>query len=145
MRLAESRAHLWLRRLISDQRFRFLVTGGINTAFGLLVFTGLDLALRDVLNYLVVLLFAHVIGVLEAFYLYRQTVFRVRGNLLPDLLRFESVYLVALAVNFALLPLLVEVGGLPVIGSQFLIVGITALFSFFGHKHFSFRRPPVGS
>jgi putative flippase GtrA len=105
------------------------------------VFAALELALRDVLSYLVVLVMAHVIGVLEAFYLYRRTVFRVEGSILRDLARFESVYLLALAVNLVLLPLLVEVGRLPVIASQALIVIITACLSFFGHKHFSFRRP----
>ena len=43
-----------------------------------------------------------------------------------------------------LLPLLVEIAGLPVLVSQFLIVGITSLMSWFGHKHFSFRRPRAG-
>jgi putative flippase GtrA len=118
-----------------------LLTGIVNTGFGLLVFTCLELLLHDVVGYLVVLVVAHVLGVLEAFWLYRRTVFRVEGNVLGDLIRFESVYLVALAVNLVLLPLLVEVGRLPVIGSQALVVLVTAVLSFFGHKHFSFRRP----
>jgi putative flippase GtrA len=134
-----------LLQLRADQRVRFLLTGAVNTGFGLLVFTVLELAIGEVLPYLVVLVVAHVIGVLEAFYLYRRTVFLVRGHVVRDLARFESVYLVALAVNLVLLPLLVEVGRLPVIGSQALIVVVTALISFFGHKHFSFRRPRSGS
>lgn len=133
-------SRIWAR-CRSDERVRFLVTGAVNTGFAVVVFAGLELALRGTVGYLVVLLLTHVLGVLEAFTLYRFTVFRVRGNVVRDLLRFESVYLVGLAVNAALLPLLVEVVGLPVIGSQVLIVGVTALVSFFGHKHFSFRRP----
>jgi putative flippase GtrA len=73
--------------------------------------------------------------------MHRRFVFRVQGNVLVDLMRFETVYLGALVINAVLLPLLVEVGGLPVIPSQFLIVGVTAVISFFGHRHFSFRRP----
>ena len=104
----------------------------------------LDLLLRHLVGYFVILLLAHVVGVLEAFVVYRRTVFQVRGHVLRDLARFESVYLVALGVNATLLPLLVEVVGLPVIASQVLIVAVTALVSFFGHKHFSFRRPRAG-
>lgn len=122
------------------QLVAFLGAGAFNTAFAFGVFALLQITLADHVHYLVVLLIAHVLGVLEAFAVYRRGVFKVQGNVLRDLARFESVYLVALAVNAALLPLLVEVGGLPVIGSQFLVVVATSLVSFFGHKHFSFRR-----
>ena len=53
--------------------------------------------------------------------------------------------LVALGVNTLLLPLLVELFHLPVIASQLLIVVVTSLVSWFGHKHFSFRRSPRAS
>ncbi len=60
--------------------------------------------------------------------------------MLLDLARFESVYLGALAVNMVLLPVLVELAGLPVIGSQLLITAVTVVSTWFAHKHFSFRR-----
>lgn len=129
-----------LRALLGDQRVAFLGVGAINTVVGTLVFVGLQLSLGQVAHYLVVLLCAHVISVLIAFVLHRRLVFRVTGSVLRDLARFETVYLGALAVNLAALPLLVEVAGLPVIASQLLIVFVTAMISFFGHKHFSFRR-----
>lgn len=129
-----------MRRLVSDQRVAFLGVGTVNTGIGTVAFIGLQLTLGRVTHYLVVLLCAHVISVLCAFMLHRRLVFRVSGNLLVDLMRFETVYLSALGVNLLLLPLLVEVFGLPVIASQLLIVFVTSLISFFGHKHFSFRR-----
>ncbi len=132
-----------LRRLLADERVAFLGVGALNTGVGAVAFISLQLTLGRVTHYLVVLLCAHVISVLIAFGLHRRLVFRVRGNVLVDLLRFETVYLGALAVNLAVLPLLVEVAGIPVIGSQLLIVFITSLISFFGHKHFSFRRKEV--
>ncbi len=83
---------------------------------------------------------AHVVSVLVAFVLYRFVVFRVRGHVLSDLWRFETVYLSALAVNFVLLPLLVEIASLPVLLAQALIVFVTSVMSWVGHKHYSFRR-----
>ena len=133
-----------LRRPPTRQTVRFVLAGAVNTAFAVVVFVSLDLLLRHLVGYLVILLLAHVVGVLEAYVVYRRTVFQVRGHVLRDLARFESVYLVALGVNAALLPLLVEVVGLPVIASQVLIVAVTAMVSFVGHKHFSFRRPVAG-
>jgi len=91
-------------------------------------------------RYLLALVCAHVVSVLIAFVLYRLAVFRVRGHVLKDLWRFETVYLTALGVNFVLLPVLVEIAHLPVLGAQGLIVLVTSVMSWLGHKHFSFRR-----
>jgi putative flippase GtrA len=93
-------------------------------------------------RYLAVLLCAHVVSVLIAFVLYRFFVFRVRGHLLADLWRFETVYLSALALNFVMLPILVELAHLPVLVSQAMIMFVTSVMSWVGHKHYSFRRRP---
>lgn len=129
-----------LLRLVRDQRIAFLGVGVANTIIGGFWFVFLELAVGHVVGYLVVLLAAHVASVVSAFILYRRVVFRVRRHVWRDLARFELVYVSALGVNLVLLPLLVEVAGLPVIPAQFLVVGVTAVMSFFGHKHFSFRR-----
>lgn len=126
--------------LAGDQRVLFLIAGAFNTAFAFVVFALLEVTIGHATGYLTVLLVAHVLGVLEAFCVYRWMVFKVRGNVLQDLVRFESVYLVALAVNAALLPLCVELVRMPVLLAQATIVVVTSLISFFGHRSFSFRR-----
>jgi len=117
----------------------FLAVGGFNTAFGYLLFAMLLLLLGQRL-YLVALLGAYVVSVLLAFVLYRFLVFRVRGHVLRDLWRFVTVYLFALAVNFVTLPLLVELVHVPVLVAQAMIVLVTSVMSWMGHKHYSFRR-----
>ena len=136
----------WLLRVVRDQRVAFLTVGAINTVVGYLCFAAflvlLGQGLRPVppSRYLAALLCAHVVSVLIAFVLYRFVVFRVRGHVLSDLWRFETVYLSALAVNFVLLPGLVEIAHLPVLLAQALIVLVTSVMSWVGHKHYSFRR-----
>ncbi|MDQ1538013.1 MAG: hypothetical protein QOE58_2406 [Actinomycetota bacterium] len=130
----------WLLRAVRDQRVAFLIVGGFNTGFAFACFAFFLLLLGQHL-YLLVLLCSHVVGVLIAFVLYRFVVFRVRGHVLADLWRFETVYLTALAVNLVLLPLLVELVHLPVLLAQAMIMVITSLMSWVGHKHYSFRRP----
>lgn len=137
----------WLLRRVPDQRVAFLLVGGFNTAFGFLAFVAFDrlyaaLAPQwvDVVHNTVTLACAHVVSVIVAFVLYRTLVFRVTGQVWRDLARFESVYLVSLGVNWVLLNLLTVVLGLPAILAQALVVGVIAVVSFFGHKHFSFRR-----
>ena len=130
----------WLLKVVRDQRVAFLAVGAVNTVVGFLCFAGLLVVLGQQ-RYLVALVCAHVVSVLIAFVLYRFVVFRVRGHVLADLWRFETVHLSALAVNFVLLPVLVEIAHLPVLLAQALIVLVTSVMSWVGHKHYSFRRP----
>lgn len=130
-----------LLRLVGDRRVAFLIVGAVNTLSGFLWFVLFDRTVGQLWGYMVTLLFAHVAAVLCAFVLYRRFVFRVTGNVLVDLARFESVYLVGLGINVVLLPLAVEVGGLEPIVAQLLIVFVTTIVSYVGHSRFSFRRP----
>jgi putative flippase GtrA len=127
-------------RLFKDYRVAFLIVGATNTVIGFLWFALFDVTVGRLWGYMATLLFAHVASVLCAFVLYRRFVFRVTGHVWRDLARFETVYLVALGINAALLPILVEFAHLVPIVAQALIVFVTTLVSFFGHRSFSFRR-----
>jgi len=136
-----------LIRLVNDQRVAFLVVGGINTVVGFAIFIAcsqtvghvVDRRYGTVTGSLVTLGISHVLSVLFAFVMHRRFVFRVRGHVLRDLLRFWSVYLTAGGINFVALPVLVGLG-LHRIPAQAIIVASTTLLSYFGHRHFSFRR-----
>jgi len=125
---------------VREQGLRFVLVGALNTAFGFVLFALLLHLVDDRVHYLVVLFVATIGAVLFAFAGYRTFVFRVRGNLLKDLARFSLVYVVALAVNSVCLPLLVEVGGVPVLPAQAGFVVVTVVASFLAHRSFSFRR-----
>lgn len=129
-----------LLRLFRDRRIAFLAVGVTNTIVGFAWFALFDITVGQLWGYMVTLLFAHVASVLCAFVLYRRLVFRVRGHVWADLMRFEMVYLLALGINAVLLPLLVEFAHLEPIVAQALIVFVTTLVSYFGHSRFSFRR-----
>ncbi len=132
-----------LFRLIRDQRVAFLIVGGLNTAIGGAWFIALLwLFPPGVVGYMSALLCAHVAAVLCAFVLYRRFVFLVTGHVLRDLARFEMVNLSVLGFNLAVLPVLVEGLGWPVIASQFAIAGATVVYSWFAHRGFSFKRTP---
>ncbi|HAM27484.1 MAG TPA: GtrA family protein [Microbacteriaceae bacterium] len=130
-----------LLRLIRDRRVAFLIVGSVNTAVGYGWFVLFEFTIGRFWGYLASLAFAHVFSVLCAFVLYRRFVFRVRGHVWRDLGRFELVYLVSISINFVLLPLLVEFGHLPPLLAQALIIFVTTIISYFGHRGFSFRRP----
>jgi putative flippase GtrA len=130
----------WFLKVVRDQRVAFLIVGGVNTAVGFVCFAGFLVLLGQKL-YLVALVCAYIVATLIAFVLYRFVVFRVRGHVLADLWRFVTVYISALAVNFALLFVMVDIVHMrPVLLAQAVITLVTALISWRGHKNFSFRR-----
>jgi len=136
-----------LIRLVHDQRVAFLVVGGINTIVGFGIFVAcsesvghlVDCRFGKVAGSLVTVAISHVLAVLFAFVMHRRFVFRVRGHVLRDLVRFESVNLTTLGINAVALPVLVELG-LNRIGAGAIITASTTVLSYFGHRHFSFRR-----
>lgn len=137
-----------LSRLINDERVRFLIVGGINVVFGYGLFVLFELTMGIVIGYLGSLYASYVLGVIFAFVLHRRVTFRAHrtgGSVVLDFVRFASVYVVALVFNTVGLPLLVEVGHLPPIAAQAIIVVITPLITYVGHKYFSFARPSPGS
>ena len=91
------------------------------------------------LPYLVVLLLAWPINVLNAYLGYRYLVFRSRGPVLKEFPRFSFVYLVTLVVNLALLPVALRVLPFNIYVVQALFAGVVVVCSYLGHKHFSFR------
>ncbi|MDQ1127877.1 putative flippase GtrA [Microbacterium sp. SORGH_AS 888] len=86
------------------------------------------------------LLLSHLVAAVVAFALYRALVFQVSGHVLIDFVRFESVYLIPLLVNAFVLPVIV-LWGMNRILAQAIILILMTLVSYFGHRHFSFRRP----
>jgi putative flippase GtrA len=136
-----------LIRLVHDQRVAFLVVGAINLVVGFAIFIAcsesvghfVDHRFGKVAGSLATVGISHVLTVLFAFMMQRRFVFRVRGQVLRDLVRFESVYLTALGINAVVLPVLVELG-MSRIPAQAIILAFTIVLNYFGHRHFSFRR-----
>ncbi len=130
-------------RLLEDERVRFVIVGGFNTVLGYALFVTFELLVGRYIGYLVSLYASYAISTVVAFVLHRRFTYRVRGSasLALDFVRFSSVYLVSLGINTIALPLLVELAHVPVIVAQAVIVVVTTLVSYFGHKLFSFRRP----
>ena len=121
-----------------DQVF-YLAVGGWNTLFGYAVWALLQFLLGGFLHYLVIVLLAWPIAVLNAYLCYRQIVFRSRGSVLREFPRFSLVYLVTLIVNLAVLPF--ALGALPfnIYVVQALFATVVIVCSYLAHKYYSFR------
>ncbi len=74
------------------------------------------------------------------FFVQRAFVFKVTGHLFRDFYRFVTVNLGALGANIALLFVASDLFHAPRVPAQLAITVITVIFSYLGHKHFSFHR-----
>jgi putative flippase GtrA len=120
---------------------RFLVAGAANTAFGLAIYP-LLLWSSDALHrhYLLALGIAQAISLCFAFATYKLGVFKTRGNIAREFGSFSSFYLFNYAANWAALPLLVELAGLPPVLAQLGFTAVLIVGSWFWHNHITFRR-----
>lgn len=128
------------RRLLADQRVRFLMTGAANAAMAFGVFVMFQHLFTGRWGYLWAIAATHVVTVLVGFASHRRLVFGVRGHVLRDLSKFELVHLTNVLINTVLLALAVEVLHMHVVFAQALIVLISAAYSWFGHSRFTFAR-----
>ncbi len=126
-------------KLLKDEKIRYLLVGGYNTVFGYVLFVLLLMLLKGRVHYLIVLVVSHVISVTNAYLAYKFLVFKTKGRWLHEFGKFNTVYLVVLAINLMALPAMVEFLSIrPAIAQAWFVV-ITVIVSYLGHKHFSFK------
>jgi putative flippase GtrA len=126
---------------------RYLVVGLCNTAFGYGCYAGLTLLLTPHLPYayIVASVLSGLVNITFSFLTYKWFIFKTKGNYLREWVRCLLVYSSAIAISTAALPLVVY--GLrhltPARGSApywagAMLMGITVIGGFLGHKNFSF-------
>jgi putative flippase GtrA len=126
----------YLRR---REQLLYLVVGAWNTVFGYAVWALLQFLLGERLHYLLIVLIAWPIAVLNAYHGYRYLVFRSRGSILREFPRFSLVYVAALLANLVLLPIALRVLPLNIYVVQALLMALVVICSYLAHKSFSFR------
>jgi putative flippase GtrA len=85
-----------------------------------------------------ILVITNIIGLTNAYICYKLFVFRTKGNVLREYSRFYLVYGTSIAINFILLPVLVELFHIHPLIAQASMIFFTVIVSYFGHKRFSF-------
>jgi putative flippase GtrA len=136
------RAQFW-------QVVRYLLVGGFNTCFGYALFVSFNYLFRRMGIYgsEIASLLSSIISITVAFLGYKWFVFRTRGHYLREWLRCFSVYGTSMAFALIMLPPLTLAlrhrFGRSQMASNVaaaILTVITVFASYFGHKHFSFRR-----
>ena len=125
-----------------NERVRFLAVGAYNTLFGYAAFALLYTLLHETMHYLVIAVIGHVIAVINAFFAHRILVFRARGKLLADFVRFNITTLGSTAIGLAGLAVLVDFGGIHPLIAQGIVLAVTVVITYIAHSLYTFARRP---
>lgn len=118
---------------------RFLIGGVWNTVFSYALFCVLYYLFSGHLHYLVIQTVCVIVGVTNAFICQRIFVFRSRGNILTEYLKFYLIYSMPIAMSYLLLPLLIDGAHINAYSAKGIVTGISVFGSYIGHKYFTFR------
>lgn len=124
---------------LRDVRVKFLIAGAYNTAFGYGVFVIVSLLLPHNTHYLIVLCLSFFFSVTNAYLVQKYLVFKTfTRKIRLEYMRFVLVNTASLAANAIILTVLVKLHMDP-IPAQAVAIIVTTLFSYVGHRTFTFR------
>lgn len=129
-----------VRRILGDRRVRYLFAGGIAAAVFYGSFAGGWLLSGGRVPYLLMAVIANVVTAIVTYPLYRTVVFRAGGPWLAGFARFYVICFGSLVFTLVGLPALVEVGHLPVLLAQALLVVVVPLVNYQVNRYWTFRR-----
>ncbi len=124
---------------LNKEKINYLLVGAWNTAFSYLAFAALYFLLRTVLHYEVLLVVSSILSITNAYIAYKLFVFKTKGHYLREYSRFYVVYGGSLLMNLVLLPVFVVIFGLSPLAAQAGLSVFTVVFSYYGHRNFSFK------
>jgi putative flippase GtrA len=116
------------------------MVGGLNTVFGIALYTSFYLLLKDFYSPVLILLFTQFFAVLFSHFTQRKFVWHSSSNYTRELIKFSQAYTFLVVINIILLHLATEVWKFSALISQYLIgVSLIALNYIF-QKQFIFKK-----
>ena len=130
----------WRQAALQHQvKFRFLLTGALNTVIGLGVFPALYYLLESrQLHYLVILTISQVLCICFAYITNKFLVFKTKGNYVNEFSKFITFHLSYFAVNLIVLPLMVSGLNFNPVLAQSLFATIVIISSYFWYSRITF-------
>lgn len=126
-----------------ELKLRYIIVGGFNTLFGIAFFFVLRyLDPQFSKHYFLWLIFAQLVCTTVAYFLYKFLVFRTSGDYVRELIAFFSSYYVNYAINWAVLPICVELFGIDPLVVQTVFILAMVVVGFFWNSTITFRQSP---
>jgi putative flippase GtrA len=128
-----------------QKKFRFLLAGIVNTAVGLATYPILYLILQpNGLGYVEILIVAQVICITFSFMTNKYFVFKSKGYLADEYIKFFSFHALYFLINMIALPVLVEWIKLNPMIAQSIFSIFIIVTSYFWHNSVTFKDPSGG-
>jgi putative flippase GtrA len=133
-----------MKKLIDKhrQQINYLIAGAWNTLFGYLIFAVLYTLFSSRIHYMILLIISNIFSITNAYISYKFFVFRTKGNYLKEYMRFYVVYGTSIVLSLVLMPAFVELLHINPLIAQAVIIVVTVIFSYTGHKNYSFKGSP---
>lgn len=131
----------YIQSIFSMRLVRYLVTGGINTLLSYAVGASLFYILIDKIHYIIIMIISTIVNVTISYFNYKFIVFKTKGNYIREYLRFYIVYSVPIGFGFIAFPICYQALDMNPYLAQALIMAVTVIASYIGHKKISFRQP----
>ena len=130
-----------LKSLVSQhkEKIQYLITGAWNTFFGYGAFALLHYLFNDKINDYFILTISYILSITNAYIWYKLLVFKTKGNIVKEYLRFYFVYIWVYFMNIILLPVFIKLFHGNIYISQAVIVMLITAMSYMGHKKFTFK------
>jgi|TARA_B110000261_G_C12985732_1_gene318278 putative flippase GtrA len=124
----------------NETKVRFLVTGVLNSSFGLIMFPFFYYFLEEYkLHYLIILTISQFICIIFAYLTNKFLVFKTKGNYASEFLRFITFHISHFSVNLLALPVLVEFFKLEPVIAQIFFAVMVIISSYFWQSKITFR------
>lgn len=123
----------------TKKKLRYIIIGAWNTLFSYAAFVFLYFYTSSFLHYMVILALSQIAGITNAYICYKFFVFKTKGNIVREYLRFYVVYGTTFIVNLVLIAFFVELLKINPIVSQGIIAIVVVIMAYFGHSRFSFK------
>lgn len=126
-------------RELHQVKVRYLLTGFVNTIFGLGVFPLLYFVVEaKQIHYIAILIMSQSICILFAYLTNKFIVFKTSGDYMMEFLKFGMFHFIYFLLNLAILPILVEVFYFTPVIAQTLFSIVIIISSYFWHSQITF-------
>lgn len=126
-------------KTLENPKFRYLLAGSWNTGFGYLCGVSMYYLFGDWMGVLIVAILSNILAISMSFFTYKLFVFRTKGNWVKEYLRAYLVYGLSAIVGILLLMIFVKLLDIEFWLAQALVILVTVIISYIGHKRFTFK------
>jgi putative flippase GtrA len=119
----------------SRQLVKFILAGILNTIVGY----GAFFLLLYFFDYMAALVGAYAVGIANGFVWNKYWTFRSDKSKTVEFIKYNSVYVLSFIINAAALSVMVDRLSVDPKAGQLILLPVTTLVSYLGHKYWSFR------